>query len=159
MGNQKNGEMKRTFLMADDDPDDVDMFRDALLIIDPSIVFYYAKDGRGLLDKLEDKNLEKPDIIFLDINMPVMNGWECLAKLKQYELYRNIPVIIYSTSFHPKEIEKAFEMGALCFFTKPTEFNHLLINLRIIADSLGKDLPASIGQLKGIEMYREKKLK
>jgi CheY-like chemotaxis protein len=143
--------MKRTFLLADDDPDDVDMFRDALLIIDPSIVFYHVHDGRGILEKLDDKNLEKPDIIFLDINMPIMNGWECLAQLEQHELYSNIPVIIYSTAFHHKEVQKAIDMGAVCFFTKPTEFSQLITNLRLIADNLGKDLPARIGHLKGIQ--------
>jgi CheY-like chemotaxis protein len=143
--------MKRTFLLADDDPDDVDMFRDALLIIDPSIVFYHVHDGRGILEKLDDKNLEKPDIIFLDINMPIMNGWECLAKLKECELYRNIPVVIYSTASYHKEVEKAFDMGAICFFTKPTEFRQLIINLQMIAENLGKDMPALIGHLKGIQ--------
>jgi len=78
--------MNRIFLLADDDPDDVDMFREALSIIDPAIVFYHAQDGRGVLDNLGVNNLEKPDIIFLDINMPIMNGWECLAKLKECEL-------------------------------------------------------------------------
>src|SRR6201989_3510630 len=112
--------MKRTFLLADDDPDDVEMFREALLIIDPSIVFYHVQDGRGVLDILRDKDIEKPDIIFLDINMPIMNGWECLASLKQYESYRSIPVFIYSTASHIKEVERAIEMGAVCFFTKPT---------------------------------------
>ena len=137
--------------MADDDPDDVEMFREALSIIDPSIVFYHAQDGRGVFDKLGDQNLEKPDIIFLDINMPILNGWECLAKLKQCELYGSIPVVIYSTASHHREVEKAFDMGALFFFTKPTEFKQLVTNLRMIADNLGKDMPALIGHLKGIQ--------
>ena|ERR1700722_12677604 len=143
--------MNKTFLLADDDPDDVSMFREALSIIDPSIIFYYAQNGRGVLDNLGDKNLENPDIIFLDINMPIMNGWECLAKLKQSELYRDIPVFIYSTASRNKEVEKAFDMGAVCFFTKPTEFKQLVNNLKVIADSLGKDMPALIGHLKGIQ--------
>ena len=61
--------MKRTFLLADDDPDDVEMFREALLIIDPSIVFYHVQDGRGVLDILRDKDIEKPDIIFQFLNI------------------------------------------------------------------------------------------
>jgi len=143
--------MKRTFLLADDDHDDVDMFREALMIIDPSIVFYHARDGRGVLEKLENKSLEKPDIIFLDINMPIMNGWECLAHLKQHELYRNIPVFVYSTASHYREVEKAIELGALCFFTKPTEFKQLVINLRKIAEGLGKDLTEVTRHLKGVQ--------
>jgi CheY-like chemotaxis protein len=143
--------MNRVFLLADDDPDDVDMFREALSTIDPAIVFYHAQDGRGVLDILGDKNLAKPDIIFLDINMPIMNGWECLAKLKESEWYRNIPVVIYSTASYHKEVDKAFDMGAICFFTKPTEFKQLIINLGMIADNLGKDMLALIGHLKGIQ--------
>jgi len=136
--------------MADDDPDDVEMFREALLIIDPSIVFYHAKDGRELLEILEDKKPEKPDIIFLDINMPVMSGWECLEELKKSKVSRDIPVIIYSTASYHKEVERAIGMGALCFFTKPTDFNQLIENLRMIADNLDKDMPALIGHLKGV---------
>src|SRR5689334_14609709 len=99
--------MKTTFLMADDDPDDVAMFREALLIIDPAIGFYHAEDGRGVFRILADKNLDRPDIIFLDINMPVMNGLECLVELKHNEAYKDIPVIIYSTASHQKEVERA----------------------------------------------------
>jgi CheY-like chemotaxis protein len=143
--------MNKIFLLADDDPDDVDMFREALSKIDPSIIFYHSQDGMGVLDTLGDKNLKKPDIIFLDINMPVMNGWECLAKLKQSEAHREIPVVIYSTASHYREVEKAFDLGALCFFTKPTEFKRLILNLRTIADGLGKDMPSLIRHLDGIQ--------
>lgn len=144
--------------MADDDPDDVSMFREALLIIDPSIGFYHAEDGRGVLRILADKNLDKPDIIFLDINMPIMNGWECLAQLKQSEAYKHIPVIIYSTASHQKEVEKAIGMGALCFFTKPTEFKELLTNLRMITENLRRDLPALLGNLKGVQCKVQKQV-
>jgi CheY-like chemotaxis protein len=142
--------MVKTFLLADDDPDDVAIFREALFIIDPNIVFYFANNGRVALEKLGDKDLEEPDIIFLDINMPVMNGWECLTKLKLSESYNDIPVIIYSTASYKREIEKAFDLGALCFFTKPTDFKELIINLRAISDNLDKDMPPQIGHLKGI---------
>jgi CheY-like chemotaxis protein len=143
--------MTKTFLLADDDPDDVALFREALSIVDPSIIFYFAQDGKAALDKLSDKNLEEPDIIFLDINMPVMNGWECLAKIKLNESYSYIPVVIYSTASYRREIEKAFDMGAFCFFTKPTDFKDLITNLRAISDNLDKGMPALIGQLKGIQ--------
>ncbi|HZZ76479.1 MAG TPA: response regulator [Puia sp.] len=142
--------MSKTFLLADDDPDDVALFKEALSIIDPSIIFYFAQDGKAALDKLGDKNLEEPDIIFLDINMPVMNGWECLAKIKLNQSYSYIPVVIYSTASYRKEMEKAFEMGALCFFTKPTDFKDLITNLKAISDNLDQGIPALIGQLKGV---------
>jgi len=144
--------------MADDDPDDVAMFREALLIIDPSISFYHAEDGRRVLQILADKNLDKPDIIFLDINMPIMNGWECLAQLKQNEAYKQFPVIIYSTASHQKEVERAIAMGALCFFTKPTEFKELLTNLRTITENLRRDLPALLGNLKGVQCKVQKQV-
>jgi CheY-like chemotaxis protein len=147
----KGPDMNRTFLLADDDPDDVAMFQEALSIIDPNINFYFAKDGKAALEKLKDKNLEEPDIIFLDINMPVMNGWECLAQIKLNDEYRYIPVVIYSTASHQKEIDKAFDLGALCFFTKPTDFKQLIFNLRTIADNLSNDIPALIRHLKGIQ--------
>ncbi|MBC7485318.1 MAG: response regulator [Cytophagaceae bacterium] len=73
-------------------------------------------DGQDSLTLLQEI---KPSIIFLDINMPGMNGWDCLTKLKSREKLKHIPAIMYSASSHKAEVDKAFTVDALSFFAKP----------------------------------------
>lgn len=144
-------ERKKILLLVDNDFDDAQLFEEALSEIDPSAIFRFAENGQDALDKLENENLEKPHIIFLDINMPVMDGWQCLTQLKKNEAYRNIPVIIYSTASYQREVDIAFDLGASCFYTKPKDYKHLKINLKIIADNLHRNLMEAIRNLAGIE--------
>src|SRR5882762_9611818 len=99
------------FLLIDDDTDDRELFSEALATVDPVIVCDQATDGAEALDRLRRSELCEPDIIFLDINMPVMNGWQFLTKLKSEEKYKHIPVIVYSTSSNQKDKRIADEMG------------------------------------------------
>ena len=115
---------KKVFLI-DDDPDDRAFFCEALEEIAADILCYSAVNGRKALSQIINKEIEIPDVIFLDINMPQMNGWQFLSMLKQYEPYEKVPVIMYSTSSHPEDVEKARQSGALCLFTKPNDFNTL----------------------------------
>ena len=85
---------------------------------------------------MSSKEIEIPDIIFLDINMPIINGWQCLSVLKEQEIYKSIPVIMYSTSSHSEHVEKARQLGALCFFTKPPNFQNLKKSLEIVVTHL-----------------------
>ena len=104
-----------TFLLADDDSDDKTLFCEALSEIDPTIVCQTASDGSEALTILSQKRIKEPSIIFLDINMPVMDGWQCLRKLKEHPDHRNIPVIMYSTSSYQRDIELALENGLSVF--------------------------------------------
>jgi len=122
-----------TFLLADDDADDKTLFCEALSEIDPLIVCHTASDGREALAILTENQIKKPNIIFLDINMPIMDGWQCLGKLKEHKDHKDIPVIIYSTSSYQRDIELALEGGAVCFFTKPSDYRELRSILRMIA--------------------------
>ena len=90
----------KKFLIVDDDSDDRDFFCEALGEVMPDSGCYTAINGRRALKALENKEIDLPDLIFLDINMPVMNGWQLLTKLKETESYGTIPVIIYSTSHY-----------------------------------------------------------
>lgn len=130
--------MDKIFLLADDDSDDADMFREVLLEIDPSIIFHRTWDGQEVLDTL--KNLKVPDIIFLDINMPGMNGWKCLEKLKSTKSYRDIPVIIYTTSSLKRDVAIALDSGAHCFITKPNKVSELKKILELITANLNSNL-------------------
>jgi CheY-like chemotaxis protein len=115
--------MNCIFLLIDDDADDSELFREALEEIDQSISLHCAENGEEALKLLND--VDKPNIIFLDINMPRMNGWECLKKLKSNNAYKDIPVIMYSTSSHQREVDIAIDLGALSFFTKPHSYSEL----------------------------------
>jgi CheY-like chemotaxis protein len=128
--------MSQTFLLADDDSDDHELFQAALAEINRSIVFDKVLDGLQLINQLLEKNQSKPDIIFLDLNMPLMNGWRCLEALKGIENTKDIPVIIYSTSDQQLEEKKAEEMGALCFLKKPASFKTLINILSVVSDHL-----------------------
>lgn len=143
--------MSKIFLLADDDSDDADMFQEVLSEIDPAIIFHRSWDGYGVLESLEDKSLEHPDIIFLDINMPGMNGWQCLAKLKNSGAYKDIPVIIYSTSSNTRDAEIALDLGALCYITKPNDFNTLKKIFEIIVLNLNGNLLEALSNLTGIK--------
>jgi CheY-like chemotaxis protein len=128
------------YLLADDDNDDAELFKEALSTIDPPIDCVHVEDGKSVFQFLMDPANRKPDIIFLDLNMPVMNGWQCLAKLKNDLTFQEIPVIMYSTSSHYRDKEIAKELGALAFFTKPSNFNILLSSLEYIARQSEKNL-------------------
>ena len=143
-----------TFLLADDDADDKTLFCEALSEIDPGIVCHTAGDGREALAILSEKQIKKPNIIFLDINMPVMDGWQCLGKLKEHSDHRDIPVIMYSTSSYQRDIELALESGAFCFFTKPSDYRELRSILRLIATTPVGSLSDAMKEFKNLKFTR-----
>lgn len=135
-----------TILLIDDDMDDTLLFRKVVSDINDSIFFLSAQDGKEALDFLQSaKNL--PDIIFLDLNMPKMNGKECLALLKKDPVLREIPVIIYTTSSLPKDKLETIAEGALCFITKPSSIADLKKILQVITGSFPGKLEESLKML------------
>jgi CheY-like chemotaxis protein len=111
----------KSILQIDDDYDDCDFFLEALGEV--SAAAYTAiHNPVQALQKLACNEI-RPDLIFLDINMPVMNGMELLAELKKKESIKNIPVIIFSTTI-PSDIEnKIQDLGAIGYYAKPNDFN------------------------------------
>lgn len=104
--------MIRDILLVDDDLDDVDLFREALNEVDSLVNFHSAKNGLEALELLHSTQIITPDLIFLDINMPAMNGWRCLAELKNTPLLKQIPVVMYSTSATKMDEQRASGLGA-----------------------------------------------
>jgi CheY-like chemotaxis protein len=143
-----------TFLLADDDADDKTLFCEALAEIDPGIVCHTASDGKEALAILSERQNDKPNIIFLDINMPVMDGWQCLGKLKEHSAHRDIPVIMYSTSSYQRDIEQALEKGAFCFFTKPSDYRELRNILRLIATTPVDSLSNAMKEFKNVKFTK-----
>ncbi|MEP2281068.1 response regulator [Maribacter sp.] len=120
--------MSKTVLnvfLADDDSDDRTFFSDALREIPIQTKITEFNNGVDLMAGLLSNDIEKPDVIFLDLKMPMMDGFECLADIRDLEKYADTPVIIYSTSYHPKEITRLDEMGASLYLQKPSSYNQL----------------------------------
>jgi CheY-like chemotaxis protein len=136
--------MVKKVLLIDDDLDDRTLFCEAMDQVAPEVICYTSPHGRKALTQLNNKEIEIPDIILLDLNMPVMSGWQCLSALKEQEPYKEIPVIIYTTSSLQEDIEKAEKLGALCFFSKPPDFNQLKKSLKILARHLQNNSLSSL---------------
>jgi CheY-like chemotaxis protein len=138
----------KSILLADDDIDDAEIFADLLSEIDPQVEFYHAKDGLGVFEHITRLG-ESPNVILLDLNMPEMNGWECLSRLKNDPLTQNIPVLIYSTSSYQRDIQTAIDSGASAFITKPSDYHTLrkLIST-VISDMNNGDVRITLGNLR-----------
>lgn len=106
---------------SDDDEDDQLLFRDALTEVDGRFNLVTADDGDELLELL-DSPPPVPRLIFLDLNMPRVNGYQVLEFIRRDERMNDYPVIIFSTSAGSDAVEKTREMGADLFIPKPRSF-------------------------------------
>lgn len=131
---------KTSFLLVDDDAEDVAVFEQLLKEIDPLIELVTAADGLEALNSLQQRKHDLPDLVFLDLNMPRMDGKECLRELKKDAQLKKVPVIIYTTSSQSKDIEEALQRGAICFITKPTSLKELKHILSYIAQHVHANL-------------------
>lgn len=135
-----------SFFLVDDDADDVTIFKEVLQDVNPGIDFVSAGDGHEALTTLKMQN-NKPDVIFLDLNMPRMGGKECLVALKRDARLQDIPVIMYTTSSQSKDIEETMQKGAVCFITKPTNLKELKSILLCISQNVHGNLERSLRSL------------
>jgi CheY-like chemotaxis protein len=113
-------------LIIDDDKDDVDLFKEAVHELNPEISCWSAQDGVIGFKMLTEDLVVLPDFIFLDVNMPIMGGHECLAKIKATPRLKGIPVFMYSTTRNDREILQYQRLGAEDFIVKPAEFSKLV---------------------------------
>lgn len=118
-------------LNVDDDQEDREFFCDALREIDPTIICLVAPGAMEALSILK-KQSPLPDYIFLDINMPMMDGKQCLRTLKSIPEFQEIPVIMYSTSTDTREIRECYNLGAVDFLIKPHSYEKLVNDLSSI---------------------------
>jgi len=124
----------KKILLVDDDADDQLFFVDAIKELEPAIDCGLANNGLEAIEYLE-KIPPPPTLIFLDLNMPLMNGIECLAELKKTKQYKEIPVIIFTTSNQQKDKELTISMGAFMYLTKPSDFKTLKLKLQGILET------------------------
>ena len=109
------------FLYADDDPDDQEFFRSMISAINGNVSVVIVNNGLELLQYLNyaDGMDNLPCCIVLDINMPVWDGITTLKALKIEEKFRNLPVIMFTTSRSLRDNELCLQLGAQAFITKP----------------------------------------
>jgi CheY-like chemotaxis protein len=135
----------KNILLIDDDADDQLLFTDALREIDSGIGCLIANNGKDALEQLKNfSNL--PDILFLDLNMPFLNGYELLKHLKTETRLSEIPVVIFTTSNDRKDAELAQQLGAHFFLSKPNEFSKLRMKLAYILSMEFNRNPAHISR-------------
>jgi CheY-like chemotaxis protein len=113
--------------MADDDADDRFLVQAAFQdnsLFNPLLFF---EDGEQLLDYLlaDQENERSPNLIFLDLNMPKLDGREVLKVLRNNDRWTNVPIIIFSTSNAPDDVHTAYELGANCYVVKPSSYESL----------------------------------
>lgn len=118
--------MKRdlTIFYTDDDVEDLDFFREIVDIIDEDVVVHTHNSGVELMNAL-DNPPPTPQLMFLDINMPGMTGFDILKKVRESENHRELPIIIFSTSGDDFAVEKSRQLGASMYVQKSSVFDHL----------------------------------
>ena len=113
-----------TLLCIDDDPDDLDLYREAVKNVHAShqcVVALNGKEGIRLLETV------KPDLVFLDINMPGLGGWELVKMIRAKRDFDHIPVYMLSTTRNASELEMFTRMGASKCLVKPSTFHELCL--------------------------------
>lgn len=117
---------KSTALMIiDDDSDDRTIFKESVTKVDPGLICLQASNGADGLQKLLEASF-LPEYVFVDVNMPVMSGFDVLSRIRSHEKLKDLKVIIYTTSSQKSAIQTAKTLGADGFFTKPEETGTLV---------------------------------
>ena len=112
----------KDILLIDDDEDDCEIFLFAIQKVSGERNYTTLNHAAKALQQLETNQLQ-PDLIFLDLNMPVMNGVQFLSEIKKNARLKEIPVIILTTSSQPELVDQTKALGAHDFVTKPSDFS------------------------------------
>jgi CheY-like chemotaxis protein len=118
-----------TVFIVDDDDDDFYIIREAFARLENQHRLEPIKNGKQLLERLSDIDQNEgkfPDLILLDINMPKMDGIRALELIKKDRYFRQIPVIIYSTSSNPEQTDRCMDLGAKAVVTKGWNFEKVI---------------------------------
>lgn len=130
-----------SILLADDDTEDCDIFIEVVNNIKPGLPVNLVHNGELLMRQLHATHEDElPGLVFLDLNMPLKNGHECLRELRSTDKLKHIPVVIYSTSVNKDYIEDTFKNGANFYLQKPYSVKGLEEALRKVLEPCSSEL-------------------
>jgi len=115
----------RHILLADDDADDSILFQEILEELPLSTHLTKVSNGEQLMQFLNETKDQLPDVLFLDLNMPRKNGYDCLLEIKGSEKLKSLSVIIFSTAFEPQVISLLYKKGAQYYIRKPNSYRQM----------------------------------
>lgn len=116
-------------VLAEDDEDDRLFFKEALQEIKVKTNLAFVNDGSQLMNFLNEAGARLPQVVFLDLNMPVKSGMECLVEIRRNYRLKDLAIVIYSTSASEEDVEEAFVNGANIYIKKPNDFSLLKSSL------------------------------
>jgi len=136
--NPKNTPAPFKIFLAENDTDDCLFFKEALKEFSMHTELTVVHDGEELMQLLTNETTKLPNVLFLDLNMPRKNGFECLMEIKSTTTLKQLTVIIYSTSFHNKAAAALFNNGASYYISKPFEISKLKKVVQDIIELIAK---------------------
>jgi CheY-like chemotaxis protein len=123
----------RKILVVEDDLDDQFLIAEAFQSIAIGCELIFALHGRHALDLIQQDD-NWPDLVLLDLNMPIMNGFEVLARLQEGRILPRVPVVILTTTAEPAAIDRSYDLGANSYLVKPKTFSQLQALARQLTD-------------------------
>jgi CheY-like chemotaxis protein len=125
-----NKQFNTSILIADDDADDRMLIEQAFRECNLKSELYFVEDGEELMDFLHQRDAYasamRPSLIILDLNMPRKNGIQALREIKANEQFRQIPVVVLTTSTAEEDILRTYDLGVSSYISKPFDFSTLL---------------------------------
>ena len=143
-------------IIADDDRDDQILLREAIDDYSSPPKISTVSDGCQLMDMISDSEL--PDLVLLDLNMPNKNGLECLSEIRSNDKFKNIKIVILSTSKDIRDIEACYNNGANLFFSKPYTFESLKTLIHSVLNINWNEFPSMLNKHQFIRVATESKL-
>jgi CheY-like chemotaxis protein len=131
-------------LLADDDHEDCEIFSEVFTAAFPDVKLSISNNGGKLMEYLNKPPEPEADLIFLDLNMPVMTGPECLARIRDSAALKNNIIVVYTTSSSPEDISNMYALGANYFITKPNDFQlmkRLISKAMLLVSETGRSQP------------------
>ncbi|GAB3892856.1 response regulator [Larkinella knui] len=125
-----NKQFNTSILIADDDADDRMLIEQAFRECNLTSELHFVEDGEDLMDYLYQRSpyesVMRPSLIILDLNMPRKNGIQALREIKANEQFRQIPVVVLTTSTAEEDILRTYDLGVSSYISKPFDFSTLL---------------------------------
>lgn len=123
--------------LADDDIEDREIFEEAIKKILPLTSLVTIPNGEELMKQFEIS--KPPDLLFLDINMPCKDGMDCLIEIRANRKFYKLPIIMFTSSTQPNDIDRSYGYGANLFYSKPSSFTSLIEGLSDLLKMNWKD--------------------